>query len=349
MSTNKHDSDFFDAALRQIHHDARQGATIPEQTPFRQLTDAVCAITDTVTAPIRKYMQDVNNAPYAHDAQKASPTQKPTPLTDAADFLPVRAMTTTGEAASSEASVPASTPKTKKTSRWMKLLHKSTSKTTRTTQPAPPEQLNNARQISDASSTPKPTNPTSVKRPRRATRSKAKKHRTSPWIAVLVITIVMLGAGTGLWLMFGYRTAESTATRYAQALYSGDADALYGLYTQPRLAALARTKRFTSIDEFLTSEKNRFARSRENWEKDLGPNYSIDVKLTDLSKKYQIILSSYAAGYEVSYNLELEPEDIRWYTVDITLRGNQQVLSKTKPLILVRVGTWWYVFDTPAA
>ncbi len=354
MSTNQHDSDFFDVALRQIHHDARQGAVIPEQTPLRQLTDTVCAAAAVVTAPIRKYMQEVNNAPYAPETKAAPKGPKSEPDIHAADFLPVRAMTSTGEAAEVSAAKHQKTPRKAKMVPHAAPKAKSAVRhpSVHSTPAVPPDSDANtagSTPNTGTASIPAPSDRSATATPRRTTRTRAKKKRASPWTAVLLITIVMLGAATGLWLVFGYRTAESTATRYAQALYSGDADALYDLYTKPRLTALARTKRFTSVDEFLTSEQNRLARSRESWELTLGPNYSIDVKLTDLSEKYRTILSSYAASYEVSYNLKVEPEAIRWFTADITLRGNQQALSKTKPLILVRVGTWWYVFDTPAS
>ncbi|MBQ9083634.1 MAG: hypothetical protein IJY28_09080 [Clostridia bacterium] len=333
MSIRKSDHDFFDDALRQIHQEARQGIKIPEQTALRRVTETVRSVTSAVTEPLRKY---IDHEKQYMTAAKAEVPPPPVSAPSGADDSPVRA---TPPATETEPSKNAKTAVSRKFFRTPGSTDKQKKKAPRVKTKKPAR---------TAKTTTKSKTPHTGQTGTAPTARPARRHNRnrSPMFAIMLTLGLMLTLTTGLWLIFGYRSAEATVTRYAQAFYKGDSDTVYSLYDQQRLKTLALYKKFNNVDEFLTSERERFSYNFANDEKYLGKNFTIKMQLEDQSEKYQLTLDDYAVSYEIKYDLTVH--EMRWYMVHIQLDGSKSFDTDSFPLVLARIGTWWYVVETPS-
>ncbi len=208
-----------------------------------------------------------------------------------------------------------------------------------------------ARKTDDADSAVSPASPdpdapsaeSSPSRKHRRSRSRKKRLHLA-WI-ILVTVLVLAVSLTAAWVAFGYRSCEATVLRFGEALYRADAEAVFDLYPEEVLEDIMERKNMTDRDHFFVARSLSLKNKWNPLDKQLGLDWTADFACKDKSATYEDNLKATCAAYAVEYGIT--PDEARWIVLYATLESEYGQLYHTHSVIMVRFGTWWYVYDTP--
>jgi hypothetical protein len=336
--------DFLREALNQIHRDAQSApdtATRPNHTDVRS---AVRSVARTLyprdrapsTTPPAAVTVAQKAPPAAPDSAEAVLPEKNIAVQRAASSEPKKRIIPSADGDASR----------KRAERSRRNRTRAAARTAHNTgtDAGPAASAPSAAPQSAESATPVAAAEAAASVPHRKRRRSRKKRLHPAWIALAAVLVLAVSL-TAAWFAFGYRSCEATAIRLGKALYRADAASVFALYPTEVVDDLMERKNFTDKDKFFARNSKSLQDKWEILDRQLGADWTADFSYQDKSESYANNLKSTCSVYQSKYGVC--PDEARWIVLNVSLKSERGETFHTRSVILLRFGTWWYVYDTP--